>query len=79
MKQFEKDLRKQHKEVKRKYINEYKEEMEEGELLKMRAEAALREEEQAERERRARNEQNRRDIEEINSKNKELKLQELQK
>ena len=72
-------MRKQHKEVKKKYINEYKEEMEEGELLRLKAEEAIREEEQKERERRAKNEQNRRDIEEINSKNKELKVIQLEK
>lgn len=62
MKKFEKDIRKQHKEVKKQYINKYKEEMEEGELLKMKAEEAIREEEEKERERRERNLLNRKEI-----------------
>jgi hypothetical protein len=43
-KTFEKDIRKQHKDVKKKYINMMKEEMEEGELLRLRAEQAIKEE-----------------------------------
>jgi 23S rRNA maturation-related 3'-5' exoribonuclease YhaM len=35
---FEKDIRKQHKEVKKKAISAMKQEMEEGELLKVKAE-----------------------------------------
>ena len=51
------------------YIQQYKDEMEEGKLLKMKAEAALREEEEKEREKRARNPQNRTDIDTINQNN----------
>jgi hypothetical protein len=47
--------------------------MEEGELLKLKAEAHIREEEEKEKERRAKNMQNRKDINSINEKNKELK------
>ena len=53
--------------------------MEEGKLLKMKAEAALREEEEKEKDRRARNMQNRRDIDGINQNNKELKEIQAQK
>ena len=61
------------------YVNQYKDEMEEGKLLKMKAEAALREEEEKEREKRARNMQNRKDINTINLNNKELKEIQAQK
>jgi len=44
------------------YVNNYKEEMEEGELLRLKAEAAIQQEEQKERERRAKNMQNRLDV-----------------
>lgn len=47
--------------------------MEEGELLKLKAEAHIREEEEKEKERRAKNMQNRKDINTINEKNKELR------
>ena len=53
--------------------------MEEGKLLKMKAEAAIMEEEQKEKDKRARNMQNRKEINVINQKNKELKAIELQK
>jgi hypothetical protein len=65
--------------VKKQYINLYKEDMEEGELLRLKAEEAIRQEEEKERERRDRNLQNRREINEINEKNKELRAIELQK
>lgn len=53
--------------------------MEEGELLKMKAEEAIREEEQKERERRERNLLNRKEINQLNEKNKELRAIQLQK
>jgi hypothetical protein len=66
-------LKKQHKQVIKQYVNKYKEEMEEGELLKLKAEAAIREEEEKEKERRAKNMQNRKEIDILNDKNKELR------
>ena len=72
-------MKKQHKKVVKEYVNKYKEEMEEGKLLKMKAEAHIREEEEKERERRARNMQNQRDIKVINAHNKDLKADEAQK
>lgn len=61
------------------YVNQYKEGMEEGELLKLKAQAHIREEEEKEKERRARNMQNRQDINTINEKNMELRAKEAQK
>lgn len=43
LKKFEKGLKKQHKQVIKQYINNYKEDMEEGKLLKMKAEQAIQE------------------------------------
>lgn len=53
--------------------------MEEGELLRLKAEAAIREQEEKEKQRRAKNMLNRKDIDLINDKNKELKAVEAQK
>lgn len=51
--------------------------MEEGKLLKMKAEAAIQEEEEKERQRRERNMQNTLEIKQINNENKRLKQMEL--
>lgn len=56
-----------------------REDMEEGELIKMKAEAAIREEQQKQRQRRDKKVQNMREISEINDKNLQLKAAELQK
>lgn len=53
--------------------------MEEGELLKLKAEAHIREEEEKEKQRRAKNMQNRKDVNIINEQNKQLKAKEAQK
>jgi ATP-dependent protease HslVU (ClpYQ) peptidase subunit len=46
LRKFEKNLKKQHKQVIKQYVNQYKEEMEEGELLRLKAAEHIREEEE---------------------------------
>ena len=53
--------------------------MEEGELLRLKAEEHIREEEEKEKEKRSKNMQNRKDINVINEKNKELKAKQAAK
>lgn len=53
--------------------------MEQGELLRLKAEAAIREQEEKEKQRRAKNMLNRKEIDVINEKNKEIKAIETQK
>lgn len=53
--------------------------MEEGELVRLKAEAAIRSEEEKQKQIRAKNMQNREDILQINEKNKELKAREEEK
>ena len=59
--------------MKKNYIQQYKDEKEEGELLKLKAEAAIREEEENERKKRERAMKNAEDIKKINDDNKRLK------
>ena len=76
---FRKDIKKQHKELKKTLIGKMRDEMEEGELLKYKAEIDMEEEREKERERREREVNLKIESNKINESNKALRQKQLDK
>ena len=78
LRKFEKDLRKQHKIVKKQYVQRMRDEMEEGELLKVQAVAAIQAEEIKEKAKREKAMKLNDEMKDINARNREIKARQVE-